>query len=123
MASPSGSAYSAAREPEEGEWEALRTLDDVLAWARIGGAMDYVPSQRESLLIAAGGGRRRRDYYRRVRRHSYRQLLAHIGESMDVQCEQGAGRQLEPRPDYRPIRDHQGQGDLGSPCGSYLGRG
>ena len=56
MASSSGSAYSAAREPEEGEWEALRTLDDILAWARIGGAMDYVPSQRGSLLIAAGGG-------------------------------------------------------------------
>ena len=50
-----GSAYSAAREPEDGEWETLRTLDDILAWARIGGAMDYVPSQRGSLMIAAGG--------------------------------------------------------------------
>ena len=50
-----GSAYSAAREPEDDEWDTLRTLDDILVWARIGGSMDYVPSQRGSLMIAAGG--------------------------------------------------------------------
>ena len=55
MTTTSASFYSAAREPEAGEWENLHTLDDILAWARIGGAMDYVPSQRGSLMIAAGG--------------------------------------------------------------------
>jgi len=55
MASSSGSAYSAAREPDDGEWDALRTLDDILAWARVAGTMDYIPSQRGSLLVAAGG--------------------------------------------------------------------
>ena len=51
----SDSPYSAAREPEDDEWQNLLTLDDILAWANIGGAMDYMPSQRGSLVIAAGG--------------------------------------------------------------------
>ena len=121
MATTSASFYSAAREPDGGEWEDLRTLDDILAWARIGGAMDYVPSQRGSLMIAAGG-----DVETTIEEFAAipTDNFLHILESFWMySLSKEPGRQLQPGHDYRPIRDHQGQGDLGSSRGSPLGRG
>ncbi len=48
------SAASGAREPTDDEWAAMHSLDDIFAWARLKGTLDYTPSQRSLLLFAWG---------------------------------------------------------------------
>ena len=48
------SASSGAREPTDDEWAAMHSWDDIFAWARLKGTLDYTPSQRGSLLFALG---------------------------------------------------------------------
>ena len=50
----STTSYAGSREPTQDEWAGLHNLDDILAWAKIKGSVEYPPSQRGSLLAALG---------------------------------------------------------------------